>query len=141
MRPDWFAMLFPESPRDFPGRRLLRSMLRAVHILGGGMLIAAFHYAQSDTEIMLWVAIAGLSGLILLITDLYASFAVLLEWRGLAMMAKIGGLLLLPVADGFEIALLVGILVTGSVSSHLSRKFRHRTWLKVPRVTVDTRRG
>ncbi len=95
------------------------------------MLIAAFYYAQSDAEIMLWVSV----------TDLYASFAVLLEWRGLAMMAKIGGLLLLPVADGFEIALLVGILVIGSVSSHLSRKFRHRTWLKVPQVIVDTRRG
>ncbi len=105
------------------------------------MLIAAFYYAQSDAEIMLWVSVAGLSGMALLLTDIYASFAVLLEWRGLAMMAKIGGLLLLPVADGFEIALLVGILVIGSVSSHLSRKFRHRTWLKVPQVIVDTRRG
>ena len=134
-------LLLPEEPRDFPGRRMTRSILRTVHILGGGVLIGAYLFQQPQDVIQPWYITATLSGLLLFLTDLHASFAVLFEWRGLSIFSKIGLLLLLPLMPGFEIAILVLILTIGSLSSHLSRKFRHRLWLPLPDVSQDQRHG
>ncbi len=133
--------LLPDEPRDFPGRRLTRSILRTIHILGGGVLIGAYLFYQSHSITHYWYITATLSGLLLFMTDLYASFAVLFEWRGLAIMSKIGLLLLMPLFPGFEVPILVLILTIGSISSHLSRKFRHRLWFKLPDITQDQRHG
>ena len=133
--------LLPNVPRDFPGRRMIRSILRTVHILGGGVLIGAYLFEQPQSIIHAWYITATLSGLLLFFTDLHASFAVLFEWRGLSIISKIGLLLLLPVMPGYEVYLLISILVIGSLSSHLSRKFRHRLWLKLPDMTQDQRHG
>ncbi|MCK5921997.1 MAG: hypothetical protein KAG66_13720, partial [Methylococcales bacterium] len=88
-----------------------------------------------------WYLLATISGLLLFITDLHASFAVIFEWRGLSIMAKITLLLLIPMLPGYEVWLLVTILTIGSVSSHLSRKFRHRLWWALPDLAQDQRRG
>lgn len=133
--------MLPVSPRDFPGRRLTRSILRSLHILGGGVLIGAYLFAQPEEAIEFWYRLATVSGLMLFFTDLHASFAVLFEWRGLSIMTKIGLLLLLPVFPGYEVYLLIIILTIGSISSHLSRKFRHRLWLNIPGLTQDQRQG
>jgi hypothetical protein len=134
-------ILLPEEPRDFPGRRMTRSVLRTVHILGGGVLIGAYLFQQPQDVIQPWYITATLSGVLLFLTDLHASFAVLFEWRGLSIFSKIGLLLLLPLMPGFEIAILVLILTIGSISSHLSRKFRHRLWLPLPDISQDQRHG
>ncbi len=133
--------LLPDAPRDFPGRRVTRSVLRTVHILGGGVLIGAYLFQQPQSSIHLWYITATLSGMLLFFTDLHASFAVLFEWRGLSIISKICLLLLLPLMPGYEIYVLSLILAIGSLSSHLSRKFRHRLWLKLPDITQDQRRG
>ncbi|MCP4009427.1 MAG: hypothetical protein GY726_07925 [Proteobacteria bacterium] len=133
--------LLPDAPRDFPGRRVTRSVLRTVHILGGGVLIGAYLFQQPQSSIHLWYITATLSGMLLFLTDLHASFAVLFEWRGLSIISKICLLLLLPLMPGYEIYILSLILAIGSLSSHLSRKFRHRLWLKLPDITQDQRRG
>lgn len=131
----------PPEPRDFPGRRMSRSILRTIHILGGGVLIGAYLFQQDAATIHSWYLAAVLSGLLLLLTDLHASFAVLFEWRGLSILGKIILLLLLPVLPGLEVPILVLILAIGSLSSHLSRRFRHRLWLEIPGVTRDERHG
>lgn len=133
--------LFPENPRDFPGRRMSRSILRTIHILGGGVLIGAYLFGQPQAVIGIWFMTATLSGFLLFLTDLHASMAILFEWRGASIMAKIGLLLLLPIFPGYEIALLVTILTIGSLSSHLSRNFRHRLWWAMPGIKADERHG
>ena len=133
--------LLPDSPRDFPGRRLIRSILRTVHILGGGVLIGAYLFEQSASSIHTWYACAVISGLLLLLTDLHASCALVFEWRGLAIMSKIGLMLALPAVPGYEVYILGAILTIGSLSSHLSRQFRHRMWWTLPDVAQDTRHG
>lgn len=133
--------LFPENPRDFPGRRMLRSILRTVHILGGGVLIGAYLFGQAQADIKIWLMTATVSGLLLFLTDLHASFAIFFEWRGASIMAKIGLLLLLPVSPGYEVVILTIILTIGSLSSHLSRRFRHRLWWAVPGIEADERHG
>lgn len=135
------SLFLPELPRDFPGRRMTRSVLRTLHILGGGVLVGAYLFQQPDAVVHTWYIIATLSGLLLFLTDLHASFAVLFEWRGLSIISKIALLLLLPLMPGYEIAILVLILTIGSLSSHLSRRFRHRLWLPLPGLVQDQRRG
>ena len=134
-------LLLPDEPRDFPGRRFSRSVLRTIHILGGGVLIGAYLFEQSTDTIGVWYTATMLSGLLLFITDLHASLAVLFEWRGLSILSKILLLLLMPLFPGFEVPILVLILTIGSLSSHLSRKFRHRLWCRLPDVTQDQRHG
>ena len=133
--------LLPVEPRDFPGRRVSRSILRTLHILGGGVLIGAYLFHQDAATIELWYLLATVSGLLLFLTDLHASFAVLFEWRGLSIVSKIGLLLLMPLLPGLEVPILVLILVIGSLSSHLSRRFRHRLWLQWADLAQDERHG
>lgn len=133
--------LLPSSPRDFPGRRVTRSILRTLHILGGGVLLGAYLFNQPADIIHDWYQLAVISGMLLFLTDLHASFAVLFEWRGLSIVAKIALLLFIPWLPGYEVWLLVVILTIGSLSSHLSRKFRHRLWLDLPNLTQDERHG
>ena len=135
------ALLFPAEPRDFPGRRMARSVLRALHILGGGVLIGAYLFNQGADTLAHWYLIAALSGILLFLTDLHASFAIVFEWRGLSILSKIILLLLIPLAPGYEVAILVAVLAIGSLSSHLSRRFRHRLWWEIPNMAQDQRRG
>lgn len=120
---------------------MTRSILRTVHILGGGVLIGAYLFEQGANTIQFWHTTAVVSGLFLFLTDLHASFAVLFEWRGLSIMSKIALLLLIPFAPGFEVPILMIILTIGSISSHLSRKFRHRLWWDWADITRDERHG
>lgn len=135
------SILFPDTPRDFPGRRISRAALRTVHILGGGVLVGACLFEQGPDTVHAWLLVAALSGLLLLATDLHASCAIVFEVRGLAVLAKLA--LLVPVAylPGWEVPLLVLILTIGAVSSHLSRGVRHRLWWSVPGIRNDRRRG
>ena len=81
-------------------------------------------------------------GLVLFATDLHASFAVLLEVRGLVLGSK---LLMLYGALQFPTLaapLLLAAMLTGTWISHVSRKVRHRLWWNPGRaVTADRRRG
>ena len=104
-------------------------------------MIGAYLFHQDAATIELWYLVATVTGLLLFLTDLHASFAVLFEWRGLSIISKIGLLLLLPLLPGLEVPILVLILVIGSLSSHLSRRFRHRLWIGLPGVIQDERHG
>ena len=137
----FLTALLPDSPRDFPARRLLRAVLRTLHILGGGVLIGAVLFGQAHEVVQHWWLLATLSGVCLFATDLHASFAILFEWRGLAIMSKVGLLLALPLLPGWEAPILMLILAIGSISSHLSRRFRHRLWRRLPRGGLDSRAG
>jgi hypothetical protein len=133
--------ILPDTPRDFPGRRITRSILRTVHILGGGVLIGAYLFTQPESIIKVWYFTAVLSRLLLFLTDLHASFAVFFEWRGLSILTKIGLLLVMPLIPGMEVYILAFILAIGAISSHLSRNFRHRLWWILPGIVQDQRRG
>ncbi len=134
-------ILLPSTPRDFHGRRLTRSALRALHILGGGVLIGAYLFNQGPDTIHSWLLVTVVSGTLLFSADLHASMAILFEWRGMAVIIKISLLLLILLFSKIAIPLLVTSLFIGALSSHLSRKFRHRLWLKLPGVVTDKRHG
>lgn len=135
------SLLFPAQPRDFPHRRALRSLLRALHILAGGMLLGG-HFFQVDAAAVLpWAWATAGFGAALFATDLHASAAVLFELRGVVVLAKIVGMLLVPVFWDARVELIGALLFAGAISSHVSGKYRHRVLFGPARVKPDTRHG
>jgi hypothetical protein len=116
-------------------------MLRGLHILTGGVLLGACLFEQDASVVRFWLLAASISGGAFLLTDLHATAAVLLEWRGLAVLIKLVLLALMFHMPALEIPVLVTVLFIGAVSSHLSRDVRHRRWLNIEGVTSDRRRG
>ena len=133
--------LFPPEPRSFPWRRGVRTLLRALHILATGVLLGGHVFDQPQALLTPWLWGSVFTGLALLATDLYASCAVLLEARGVAVLVKIGLVALVPFMWDQRVALLSAALVIGAVSSHLPRTYRHRLLFRKDGVVVDRRRG
>jgi hypothetical protein len=135
------ARLFPSVPRSFPWRRGVRTMLRAAHILTGGVLVGGVLFDQPPEVLSPWVHGMLISGFLLLATDLYASFAILCEVRGASVLTKLGLTALVPVFWGARLELLIAALLLGAVSSHMPGRYRHRVLFLRGRIAPDTRRG
>jgi len=119
-------ILFPKELRSFPYRRNIRITLRTLHILSGGVLLGGHVFNQPVEALHLWLIATVLSGLLLLLTDLYASAAILFELRGVVGILKISLLLLVPIFWQQRIFILMLVLIIGAVSSHMTGRLRHR---------------
>jgi hypothetical protein len=135
------SLLFPSVPRNFPFRRSLRSALRVLHILTGGVLIGGVIFDQPPEALSPWLWGTVLSGVLLLATDLYASVAILCEVRGLAVLLKVALTALVPVCWESSLWLLIAALVVGAVSSHMPGRYRYQAWILRGRFVSDVRRG
>ena len=135
------SLLFPETPRDFPFRRAVRSLLRALHILTGGTLVGGYVFDQSPEVIKPWLLGTMASGCLLLATDLHASLAVLCEVRGALTVGKLVLLAIVPALAGAGASPAAIALMIGAVGSHLPRRYRHRVLLFPDRIVADQRRG
>lgn len=120
------SLLFPEQPRTFPYRRTIRTLLRTLHILTTGTLIGGHVFAQPVTVLEPWLWMSVLSGFLLLATDMHASMNVFFQVHGLVVLVKVALLMLVPVFWDHRVALLIAVLVVGSVSSHMPGRFRHK---------------
>ncbi len=135
------SALVPRVPRDFPLRRGVRIALRTAHIFSAGTLLAGYIFDQPASVLEPWLLGTVISGLLLLATDLHASFAVFFEVRGLGVLAKLVLLALVPLFWDARIWLLIAALVIGAVTSHMPRKYRHKVMLFRDRIVPDQRRG
>lgn len=131
--------LLPERPRDFPYRRWVRMSCRALHIFAIGILLGGHVFNQSVDALMPWLMLAIGSGFLLLATDLLASCAVLFEARGLAILAKLLLLLLVPVFWEARVFILAVALVIGVFFSHMPGKYRHRVLIAPNWVTAGNK--
>ena len=104
-------------------------------LLGGHI----FHHPVPVLEPWLWIAI--LSGLAILLTDIYSSFAVLFEIRGLVVLVKIMLLCLIPFFWEQRIFILVLILFIGATSSHMPKRYRHKLLFFKSVIIPDQRSG
>jgi len=119
-------VLFPGVLRSFPYRRAIRTTLRTLHILSASILLGGHVFNQPEDALNVWLFATISSGVLLLLTDLYASLAILFELRGMVAVLKIGLLLMVPFFWPQRVAILVLILVIGAVSSHMTGRLRHR---------------
>ena len=133
--------LFPAEPRDFPQRRNLQTLLRALHILAGGVLLGGHIFHQPDPLLIPWLWFAVGTGAALMATDLYASFSILLEMRGLIIIIKLLLLIVAAIYPAMITLALITIIMIGGISSHMPGSFRHRVLFLKGRFTSDCRSG
>ncbi len=122
----WLRLFFPEKLRNFPQRRNVRVGLRTIHLLTTGVLLGGHVFNQPVAVLEPWLFAAIVSGLLLLLTDLHASVAILLEFRGMVALLKIALVCLIPFFWEQRVFLLIVVLAIGAISSHMSGKIRHR---------------
>jgi hypothetical protein len=129
-------LLFPDPPRAFPGRRLLKIVLRGVHAVCASLCLGA--YAFDAASRVPWLLAAIFSGLLLLALDLHESAAFLLEVRGAVVLGKLVALAFLPQGGAW---LLAAIVLVSVVSSHAPSHVRHRVLFARGRVRAAATRG
>lgn len=125
LRPWLVRALFPDHPRDFRGRRGLKILLRAGHVLAAGVLTGAWLLHVPETLRAPWLHATVLSGVVLLLLDLHESAIFLLQLRGLFVLLKILALLALPWLLGGQGLVLAALVVLSVVSSHAPSRVRY----------------
>jgi hypothetical protein len=134
------AFLFPAEPRSFPGRRGVKILLRAVHVLCAGTLTAAY-LLEVEGARPAWLVATVLSGLAILALDLHESASFLLQVRGVVVLAKIALLAALPALGGSGAWLLVPLLLASVIFSHAPSKLRYLVLVGRGRVRGAETRG
>ena len=134
-------LLFPVTPRDFPFRRIVRTLLRTLHILTASILLGGYFFNQPAIELEPWLWGTVISGILVLMTDMHASLAVLFEVRGIAVVIKTILLMLIGVFWEQRILLLMTALIIGVISSHMPKQYRHKLIFLDNRIVSDKRSG
>lgn len=128
------SVLFPDPPRDFRGRRALKILVRAIHVLAAGVFTGAHllaggaagvHALASADPTGAWRQLLIASGLAILALDLFESAAFLLQVRGLVVVIKIALLLALPALGAHAGGVLAAIVVASVVFSHAPSRVRY----------------
>lgn len=106
-------------------RRWLTIIFRTVHLagvagIGGGYL---WNAPVSDWEPWLWLTVA--SGLALVTTDIWGDWRWWVQVRGVAVIAKLALLGVIPAFPGQRGALFLAAVGVSAVISHAPRHWRH----------------
>jgi hypothetical protein len=123
------SVLYPDPPRRICGQRLLGVVLRTAHILAVGTLLGGHVFDVDPTRLVPLLVVAILTGSAMTTLELASTCAWLAMGRGLAVVLKLGLLLLVPVFWDQRVPLLVAVTVVAGVGSHMSARFRHHSVL------------
>jgi hypothetical protein len=135
------TFLFPLRPRELPGRRLLKVTLRSAHVLTAAGLVGAHVFAVEAGRAEPWLWAALLSGALILMLDLHESAAVLLQVRGLVVIAKLAVLAALPHLGHRATWMLAAVVVLSVLSSHAPGRVRYFLVLGRSRITGADSKG
>jgi hypothetical protein len=118
-------LVFPPEPRRLPGRRAIKILLRAIHVPCAGILSAAYLFDAGASAGSVWMVGTVVSGLLILLLDLYETGVFLLQVRGLVVLGKIALLAMLPLFEAYRVPVLVGLLGISVLSSHAPSGIRY----------------
>lgn len=140
------SFLFPDPPRDFRGRRALKILVRAVHVLAAGVFAGAHllgtpSVAEASDVAGGWLHLLVGSGIVILALDLFESAAFLLQVRGLVVLAKIALLLALPALGARAGEVLAGLILASVVFSHAPSRVRYFLLVGRGRIRGATSKG
>jgi hypothetical protein len=130
------AILFPATPRHIPYERGINIALRTAHIMTFGILLGghAFDVPAHRLILFLYLAIASGAGMILL--ELYSSCRWIYLGKGVTVILKLALVIAAGVWWEHRVALLLLVVLIGSVGSHMPARFRYYSFLH-GRVIVD----
>jgi hypothetical protein len=129
-RESWGArarrLLFPDPPRQIPRHRALGLVLRTAHLMTFGALLGGHLFDVDPARLMPFLIATIASGLALMALEVASTGAWLLMGKGLAVVLKLGVLLMVPVFWEHRVPLLLLVVAIASVGSHMPARFRHR---------------
>ena len=116
-----------ETVQAKPGswHRACNIILRTAHICTCSVLMGGHLFGIEPGWILPWTYAAILTGAALLFLEAYPGWRYTCEGRGLMVLAKLALLALVPLAWGARVPILFGVIVLGSIGSHMPRKYRH----------------
>ncbi len=89
------ALVFPDPPRSFRGRRATKVSVRAVHVLCAGVLVGSYLLHADEETRRTWLTATIATGMALLLLDLHESGAFAFQVRGVFVASKIAILTML----------------------------------------------
>lgn len=132
--------LFPDPQRRIPGRRTLNIALRTAHLATFGALLGGHLFDVDPARLLpfLWATVA--SGVALTAMEIAATGEWLFMLQGIAVLAKLVLLLLVPLFWDQRVVLLLLVVVIASVGSHMPARLRHYSLLRGRVLTPPPRR-
>ena len=123
-----------------PGARWLRTSLRTLHLIAAGALYGGWLYSVDVARLQPALHSVLLTGGLLACFEVWQSRIWLVQLRGVATFLKLGILAGAGFAPDLTVALLTLSLVIGSISSHMTSRWRYHSVLH-GRVAGLTERG
>lgn len=126
------CLLFPKDYRDFKHKRLIIVILRSLHIICFSTLVGGYYFHQDTALLMPWFLGALFSGVAMFLIDMYGSFIILFEVRGISILLKLFLLAWIPALNtNHQIILLFFIIALSSYISHTTGKIRHKNIMPI----------
>ena len=124
--------------RRIPYARVWSILFRTLHILAFSILVGghAFNAPVDQLRPLLYLAIV--SGVGMAFIEAYPTWQALFQGWGILVMIKLALLCAVPFAWSHRVAILVAVLVIGSVGSHMTKRLRHCAPLFGPNAGQDT---
>lgn len=111
--------------RRVPHERAWNVGLRTLHLMAFGVLLGG-HFWDVQAELLLpTLALTVASGAALMGLELYKSVHWLFLVKGLAVLAKLALLLLVPLFWEARVSLLLAVVALASIGAHMPARYRH----------------
>jgi len=116
--------LFAEK-RNIPAKRWLSIGLRCMHLVGISGLSGAYLFARPESEWATYLLLTWVSGVLLILKEIYLDALWLLQLRGQVIISKLiflGGAMWLPVSDQFTFLL---VIIVSGIIAHAPGNIRY----------------
>jgi len=118
-----------DKRRPVPYVRVLRTSLRTAHLIAFGVLYGGHVFDVSPERLRIALLATVASGAALMGLEIYRAPIWMVQLRGLATLVKIVLVASVAVFWSFRVAILTGVIVIGSVSSHMPGQYRYYSLL------------
>jgi hypothetical protein len=122
-------ILFPDPPRKFPYARAWNMSVRTAHIAVTGILFGGHVFEIPAAQLLVWLYATILTGAALVFLEAYSHSRWLYQGRGVAVMAKLLLLCLIPWLWDYRVPILAVVVVIASVGSHMPARFRYYSFV------------
>ena len=102
---------------------------RTAHIGVTSVLFGGHVFGIAAQQLLPWLYLTILTGGVLTILEAWPSWRWCFQARGVMPIAKVLVMCLVPWLWNYRIAILIAVIVLGSVGSHMPRRFRHYSFL------------
>lgn len=123
--PSLCEILFPVEPRRLPHSRSISIALRTLHLLGGSTLLGGHVFQVEAERLVPALILTVVSGAGLILVEICRSCDWVFQGMGIVVILKTALTAAAGLWWGQRAALLVGVVVLGSVGSHMPARYRH----------------